>query len=115
MPDQTINEHSGTSAWVLSANDLLLGDLVYLDANHQWTHELVKAKIMEGKEAAEKTLQDIASSIDNVVVGAELSPVLVHADNTLEFTRLRDRFREAGPTHKAGLPRESYSRSSLSL
>ncbi len=104
------NNDSSTEAWVIGANDLLLGDFVYLHEKQEWALDLSTAQKFHEKDIAEQTLQDINVNKTDEVVGAELVPLLVHANQAIELKRLRDRLREVGPTHRADLPRESNSR-----
>lgn len=104
------NNSSSTESWVIGANDLLLGDFVYLHEKQEWALDVSTALRFDVKDIAEQTLQDIAANKTDEVVGAELVPLLVHANQSIELTRLRDRLREGGPTHRADLPRESNSR-----
>ncbi len=104
------NNSSATQAWVIGANDLLLGDFVYLHEKPEWALDLITAQRFYDKESAEQALQHIIANQKDEVVGAELVPLLVHANQSIELTRLRDRFREVGPTHRADLPRESNAR-----
>ena len=58
---------------VITANDLLSGEVVYLDASHRWSAELSAAKVFTTIEEAES---ELAAAFDEAaVVGAYLAEV----------------------------------------
>ena len=58
---------------VITANDLLSGEVVYLDASHRWSAELSAAKVFATIEEAESELAAAFNEAD--VVGAYLAEV----------------------------------------
>ena len=58
---------------VITANDLLTGEVVYLDAVHRWSPELSAAKVFDVLDEAEGELAAVFS--EAVVVGAYLAEV----------------------------------------
>ena len=58
---------------VITANDLLTGEVVYLDPAHRWSPELSAAKVFDILDEAEAELA--AAFSEAVVVGAYLAEV----------------------------------------
>jgi hypothetical protein len=58
---------------VITANDLLTGEVVYLDPAHQWSPELSAANVFNALDEAEGELA--AAFSEAVVVGAYLAEV----------------------------------------
>ena len=80
---------------VITANDLLSGEVVYLDASHRWSAELNVAKVFSTINEAEAELGDACSEAD--VVGAYLAEV---TEGTLIAPRhYREGFRHKGPSN----------------
>lgn len=80
---------------VITANDLLSGEVVYLDASHRWSAELNVAKVFSTINEAEAELSDACSEAD--VVGAYLAEV---TEGTLIAPRhYREGFRHKGPSN----------------
>lgn len=100
-----------TRLWLISANDLLLGDVVYLSDQSSWTRELTDAKCFITEQAAgQARLQ--AESQSDLVVGPILVAASWHAsEQRVEFDHYRDRFRDSGPTHRKELSRPSQATS----
>ena len=88
------------SVWLLSANELLSGQVVYLTTNQQWSRDILDAHQYDDHAVAAQALE--ALEADQSVV---LSPLIVdarrHVDKTLTMTHFRNRFRESGPTHRS--------------
>ena len=61
---------------IVSANDLLMGDVVYLDRSGTWTRRLDAAAVAETPEAAEDLLAAAAAQPDQVV-GPYLADVIL--------------------------------------
>ena len=80
---------------VITANDLLTGEVVYLDPAHRWLPELSAAKVFNALDEAEGELAAAVS--DAVVVGAYLAEVSTDSDVTPRH--YRERFRHKGPSN----------------
>ena len=80
---------------VITANDLLSGEVVYLDAAHRWSIELSAAKVFEVADEATIELDAMAKEAD--VVGAYLAEVTVCASVTPRH--YREWFRQRGPSN----------------
>ena len=80
---------------VITANDLLSGEVVYLDASHRWSIELSAAKVFEVVEEATIELDAMAKEAD--VVGAYLAEVLVGA--SISPRHYREGYRQRGPSN----------------
>lgn len=84
---------------VVTANDLLIGDVVYLTADDQWTREHAQAELIEDEAHAQLRLLDGASQ-KNIVVGVYLADA-VAGPNGPEPTHFREVFRTRGPSNYA--------------
>ena len=80
---------------VITANDLLSGEVVYLDASHRWSHDLDAAKVFEALETAETELANAFSEAE--VVGAYLAEVSLGA--SVKPRHYREGFRHRGPSN----------------
>ncbi|MFO7854071.1 MAG: DUF2849 domain-containing protein [Paracoccaceae bacterium] len=89
---------------IVSANALLEGDVVYLDATAGWTRDLAAAAVAETPEAAEALLAR-ADQPDRVV-GPYLADVALEgsAPRPLHF---REVFRTRGPSNRPDLGRQA--------
>ena len=82
---------------VVTANDLLSGDVVYLDSHDCWASDLSLATLYTDEtEAAEKL--DLASIQVNEVVGVYLADAKAGA-NGPEPVHFREDFRAKGPSN----------------
>ena len=80
---------------VITANDLLTGEVVYLDPALRWSPELSAAKVFGVLDEAEGALA--AAFSEAVVVGAYLAEV---SDDTAMTPRhYRESFRHKGPSN----------------
>ena len=82
--------------WVVTANDLLTGDVVYLDSKQHWTRDLQQADILACQNIAATRLESATVQSD-IVVGAELIAVIA-SKNTVVPETLRERLRNRGPS-----------------
>ena len=80
---------------VITANDLLTGEVVYLDLAHRWSSELSAAKVFGVLDEAEGAL--VAAFSEAVVVGAYLAEV--SNDTTVTPRHYRESFRQKGPSN----------------
>lgn len=82
--------------WVVTANDLLLGDVVYLNPQTAWTRHLHEALVLEQREPAE----DLASQLrrqSESVVGIDVI-AMTPANGAISPQTLREKLRHRGPS-----------------
>ena len=86
---------------IVSANDLLDGDVVYLTPAHGWTRRLAEAAVAHD-EAAAAALLAAAAAQPGAVVGPYLADVALDgpAPRPLHF---REAFRARGPSFRTDL------------
>jgi len=80
---------------VITANDLLSGEVVYLDASHRWSAELSAAKVFSAIDKAEFELS--AAFNEAEVVGAYLAEVT--EGDLVTPKHYREGFRHKGPSN----------------
>ncbi len=83
---------------VVTANDLLQGDVIYLQADGRWSRSLSDAEYIEDEAHAQTRLA--AAQAQNDVVGAYLADAKQGADGP-EPTHFRETFRTRGPSNYA--------------
>ena len=83
---------------VVTANDLLQGDVIYLQADGRWSRSLGDAEYIEDEAYAQTRLA--AAQAQNDVVGAYLADAKQGADGP-EPTHFRETFRTRGPSNYA--------------
>ncbi|MDQ7019850.1 MAG: DUF2849 domain-containing protein [Robiginitomaculum sp.] len=82
---------------VVTANDLLLGDAVWLTTDNGWTRDIAKAEaIREETQAQERLLAALKQS--DAVVGPYLAEAR-QGENGLEPVHYREKFRTRGPSN----------------
>ena len=84
---------------VVTANDLLEGDAVWLTEDDRWTRRLSEAELIDDEAHAQLRLLH-ASSQPDVVVGAYLADA-VQSPRGPEPTHFREAFRTRGPSNYA--------------
>lgn len=84
---------------VVTANDLLEGDVVWLAADDCWTRALGEAELIDDEAHAQLRLLHAQAQAD-VVVGAYLADATQGADGP-EPTHFRETFRARGPSNYA--------------
>ncbi|HKK36265.1 MAG TPA: DUF2849 domain-containing protein [Paracoccaceae bacterium] len=91
---------------IVSANDLMEGDVVYLDAAAGWTRDLAAAAVAHDPEAAETLLA--RADQPGRVVGPYLADVATDgaAPRPLHY---REIFRTRGPSNRPDLGRQAES------
>ena len=82
--------------WVITANDLLLGGVVYLNAQGGWVTRLAEAQLHNHKPAAEQ-IDSQQQRHSNVVVGLDAIAVTRAQQGALPKT-LREQIRQHGPS-----------------
>ncbi|MEC7492930.1 MAG: DUF2849 domain-containing protein [Pseudomonadota bacterium] len=80
---------------VITANDLLTGEVVYLDPSRRWSPELSAAKVFNALDEAEGELA--AAFSEAAVVGAYLAEV--SNDVAVTPRHYRECFRHKGPSN----------------
>lgn len=90
---------------VVTANDLLDGDVIYLTTNDSWSRDLCDAELITDEAHAQIRLLD-AQRQANRIVGAYLADVAA-GDNGPEPTHFREDFRRTGPSNYAYGKQES--------
>jgi len=83
---------------IVTANDLLAGDAVYLTASNLWSRDFREAKICLDEDEANKLL-DSTKFHQHHIVGAYLADVEVHQDRPIELLHFREKFRTKGPSN----------------
>lgn len=82
---------------IITANELLSGAVVYLDAEGNWDTDVHKARRFGDDEKAERDELVAKAKANNRLVGVELEKYEI-VDGELTSKRLRDRIRAKGPT-----------------
>lgn len=89
-----------TPVWLISANDLLMGNVIYFNEASDWSRSLSTALKMVDIETANTLLADIELNqthiVSPMIVNASLSP-----EGELMLSHFRDQFRESGPTYNS--------------
>ncbi|WP_291731936.1 DUF2849 domain-containing protein [Leisingera sp. F5] len=82
---------------VITANDLLEGDVIYFTADDSWTRDLSEAELIT--DEAEAQLRLIEAEKQNIrIVGAYLADAKA-GPNGPEPTHFREDFRRTGPSN----------------
>lgn len=81
---------------IVTANALLEGDVIYVDAQGEWVRALSDAAFFDTQDAAEAALA--VAEKDNFVVGAYLADAKM-GENGPEPTHFREAFRRTGPSN----------------
>lgn len=90
---------------IVSANDLLSGDVVYLDATGAWTRALRDAAVARTPDAADEL--EAASHQPDKVVGPYLLDVRIDDRGWPVPSHFREKFRDRGPTIRTDLGRQA--------
>lgn len=83
---------------VVTANDLRLGDAVWLTADDRWTRDIAEAELIDDEAHAQLRLL-FGTSQKLVVVGAYLADAKAGPDGRPEPTHFREEFRTRGPSN----------------
>lgn len=95
---------------ILTANDLISGDVVYFCTGDRWTRDLAAAVVAETPEAtAELEAQGKAAETANRVVGAYLVAIRPGENGPVPVRR-REQIRTLGPTIRTDLGPQAESR-----
>ncbi len=83
---------------VLTANDLLEGDVVYLAPNGRWTRDVAAARLFTDEREAARSLVE-AESREDEVVGPYLAESADGGASGPQPVRNREAFRATGPSN----------------
>lgn len=89
--------HAPLPAQVITASDLLKGDVIYLTADDHWTRQLSKAELITDEAHAQLRLIDAQRQQDRVV-GAYLADVAPGQPGPVA-SHFREAFRATGPSN----------------
>lgn len=84
---------------VLTANDLLDGDVIYLDVSSNWTRALSDAHLFTDQDAANAALEG-ATAQPGIAVGPYLADAIL-GQNGPAPSHFREEFRRRGPSNYA--------------
>jgi hypothetical protein len=84
---------------VLTANDLIWGDVVYLAPDGDWVRRLADAKLFTDAQAASAALAQ-ADQQQNQIISAFLTDARLDQNARPEPTHLREQFRANGPSNR---------------
>jgi hypothetical protein len=84
---------------IVTANDLLTGDVVYLTPDGGWSREIAQAEVLAGADLAAARLSAAAAQ-PGLVVGAYLADVAATARGPAPV-HFREEFRAKGPSNYA--------------
>lgn len=82
---------------IVSANDLMDGDVVYLTASHVWSRKITDALVATDEHEAEALLEK-GEARQDLIVGAYLLDVAIAEDGTPSPTHFREKYRLNGPS-----------------
>lgn len=83
---------------VVTANRLLEGDVVYLNAQNEWVDTLADAKLFTDEIVANIALA-YAETLQSYLAGAYLANAALDADGIITSTHFRETFRATGPSN----------------
>lgn len=87
----------GFTPKVVTANDLLIGDVIYLTADDRWTRQHAEAELIEDEAHAQMRLLH-AHAQKRIAVGPYLADAK-HGSQGPEPTHFREAFRTRGPSN----------------
>ena len=94
----------GFTPCVLTANDLLEGDVIYLAPDGAWTRRLASARLFVDEAEADRSLA-AAESQEDTVIGPYLAAAIPGDRRGPQPAHFREAFRAAGPSNcKHGKP-----------
>lgn len=83
---------------VVTANDLLEGDVIYLTAQGSWSRQLEDAVVVTEPDQAEALLEQAEAQVSEQV-GAYLADVKIDESGTPQPAHFREAFRTRGPSN----------------
>ncbi len=87
---------SHSKYFILTANDLLMGDVIYLSKSRDWVRSLNKAMVFDDIDAANQALK--SAEANNALVGPYLAEVNLSDDEPVA-DHFREEFRAKGPSN----------------
>ncbi len=93
---------------IVTASDLLGGDVIYLTEDDRWSRDLADAEVITDEAHAQLRLLS-AERQTNVVIGAYLADVIPSEDGP-QPTHFREDFRRTGPSNYAHGKQETLTR-----
>lgn len=84
--------------FIVTANDLFSGDVVYFTERHDWAGSLADAAIATDKADADALLA-LANIQQDKIVGPYTAEVMLDADGVPQPTHFREVFRTRGPSN----------------
>jgi len=91
---------NGNSQNVITANDLLSGEVVYLTTSGKWSIEHGNAILFDEVALANARLADVQVS-DHSIVGAYLAAAMLGRDFAPAPVHFREIFRTKGPSNRS--------------
>lgn len=91
---------------ILSANDLLEGDVVYRTEAGGWSRSIAEAAIATDAESAEALLKG-GEAEPHLVVDAALAEVTIDEDGAVTPVAHRERIRALGPSNRLDLGKQA--------
>lgn len=82
---------------IVSANDLMDGDVVYLTEQFEWSRQITTAAIANDEAAADSLLAK-GEERQDLIVGAYLLDVAIDDNGTPAPTHFREKYRLNGPS-----------------
>lgn len=92
---------------IVTASDLLDGDVIYQTTDDRWSRHLKDAEVITDEAHGDVRLLDAERQI-NVIVGAYLADVAIDASGP-EPVHFREEFRRTGPSNYAHGKQEGVS------
>ncbi|WP_316014969.1 DUF2849 domain-containing protein [Roseobacter sp. HKCCA0434] len=83
---------------IVTANDLMMGDVIYLTADGSWSRRHADALVAQTQEEAEELLAQAAAQ-QLKIVGPYLADAVIDADGTPQPVHFREAFRTRGPSN----------------
>jgi len=83
---------------IITTNDLMLGDVIYLTDDDGWTRALGRARLFRDQEEAERVLA-VVDRWRNIHVGAYLADAEPDELGKPKPLHFRERFRATGPSN----------------
>lgn len=84
---------------VVTASDLLVGDVIYQTSDDRWTRDLARAEVIEDEAHAQLRLLNAEQQPDRLI-GAYLADVTLNAEGP-KPVHFREEFRRTGPSNYA--------------
>ncbi|MBO6814590.1 MAG: DUF2849 domain-containing protein [Rhizobiaceae bacterium] len=91
---------------VVTANDLLEGDVIYMTGDGNWTRDHAEAKLFEDEDEAKAALAK-AETQSLKLVGAYLADAVRGEDGKPEPVHFREAFRTRGPSNYPELGKQA--------